>query len=288
MRYYPLFVLIGSLLLSSCSIKEGDVKLSPFSRDFIESYIDNYPKYYVPNLDELYMYVSQDKDYYYMSVWGDETPKRPIFNSWYPFTLSRYLGKVFVGGKPVYVGGPLKSIFYKARYHRASPIQGEPCEYDPIEWHITIRKTDTTYCCMKSSTSNPYSSISVIDSIALKYYKPSIMTGDEVYPPRDLDKVARPTFSYEESQELINTRYSFKERLPLDKCITIGLLVDKKGNASLYKVEEKSGIKRFDKEALRMAKEICNYPFRPAQIRGQDVNTIYYLCFCDKGLMNLW
>lgn len=288
MRYYPLLILIGSLLLFSCSSIEGDVELSPFTQNIIESYIDNYPKYYLSNLDEMYMYVSQDKDYYYMSLWGDETPREPIFNSLYPFTLRRYLGKVLVGNKPVFVGGPLKSIFYKAQYHRASPIQGEPCEYDPFEWHITIRKNDTTYCGMKSNTSSPFFSVSTIDSIALKYYKPSIMSEDEVYPPRDIEIVARPTFSFEESQELINTKYSFKDRLPLDKIITISLLVDKNGTASIYKVEDKSGIKRFDKEALRMAKEICDYPFRPAQIRGQNVNAIYYLCFCDKGLMNLW
>ena len=282
MRCSSVLVLFCSCIVSCHSAITGEVELSSFSTEIVESYYNCYPRIYMEEPDEIYFRVSLDKEYYYLDVWGDAISDRE-----YPFTLRHYLGKTIVCNKPIFVGGPVKSIFYKAARHRASPIKGILCEYDPFVWRIAIRKCDTTYCLMKSNSNSPYVNVNIIDSIALKYFEPSIMTGDEIYPNYDLDKVAAPPFSYEERMKLIEDRYSFTSVLPKNKSISIDLIIDKNGNASFYKIEEKSGIKCFDQEALRMANEICEYQFRPAQIRGENVNTIYNLYFCGKGLMFL-
>ena len=277
-------ILAGAFLLSCCSPSKVEVELSPFAEDIIASYCENYSKAFLfKNPDEIYLQLSEDSEYYYLSIWGDEVHNA----NQYPFTLRKYVGKAFVADKPVYVSGSLNSIFYKAQRHRPTPIKGDICEYDPLEWTVTIRKCDTTYCLMKSRSSYPAISVQVVDSVALKYFKPSIMTGDEIYSNQDLDVVAYPFISYEERQELIESKYRFKEQLPLNKVIIIDLVVDKNGNASFYKVTKKSGRKHFDEEALRMAKDICKYQFHPAIIRGQNVNTFYSLTFYDKGLMFL-
>ena len=283
MRYYSVFVLVCTFLVSCNSAISGDVELSPFCTEIVESYCNCYPRVYVKEPAEIYLSVSFDKEYCYLNIWGDNS----TIDKEYPFSLRNYLGRTSVCNKPVFVGGPVKSIFYKATRHRASPIKGEVCEYDPFEWRIAIRKCDTTYCLMKSNSNSPFVNVSIIDSIALKYFKPSIMTGDEIYPNYDLDIVATPPFSYEERVNLIADRYSFIEVLPNNKSIVVDLIIDKNGNASLYNIEKKSGIKHFDQEALRMAKDICEYKFRPAQIRGENVNTIYVLCFHEKGLVFL-
>lgn len=278
-------LLFVSLLLSGCSMAEGDVVLTPFSQAVIQSYSRNYCQLYMKDPDVLFINVYDDQEYSYLYVWGDQKADKEE----YPFTIDHYLGYTRVNKRPIFVSGPLHSFFYKAKRYQTSPFNGYPCEYDPFEWRIAIRKNDTTYCLMKSNSNSPYVKNEVVDSVALKFYGPSIMTGEEVYTDSDLSPfgVAHPTLSYEERQQLIKTKYCFDDPLPLNKRIIINLLVDKNGYASIHDVEEKSGIKRFDKEAIRMSNEICGYRFTPAQIRNQNVNSIYSLYFCNKGLFGL-
>lgn len=278
-----LFVVM--LLLSGCSMANEGVVLTPFSQAVIQSYSNHYCQVYMKDPEILFISVHDDKEYSYLIVWGEQDADREEF----PFTFKHYLGRTLVNKRPVFVSGPRRSFFYKARRHHSFPFKGILCEYDPYEWRIAIRKNDTTYCQMKSNNNSLDFDDEIVDSVALMFYEPSIMTGDEVYTNSDLSPfgVAHPSLSYEERQQLIITKYRFDDPMPLNKSIIINLFVDKNGYASIHDVEKKSGIKRFDKEALRMSKEICDYHFNPAQIRNHNVNSIYSLYFCDKGLFSL-
>ena len=277
--------IICSFIISACSNNKECVEVSRFCEDLIGAYCDSYRNVFKEEPSELYMVAATDKEYQYLDLWGDNREKGDI----YPFCLKNYLGRVVVNHRPVLVCGPGSTIFYHGKMHRASPINGRVVEYDPLMWHIVIRKRDTTYCLMKSRSNYPAVNVNIVDSIALSYFSPSIMTGSEVYENSELDVCARPaSFSYEESLILLKTKYRFTDRLPKNKEIWIDLLIDKEGHASIFHIDQKSRIKCFDNEAMRMASDICNYQFRPAQIRGQNVNTLYHLWFVDEGLRYLW
>ena len=247
--------------------------------------MDSYRTIFNRYPEVLFVHVNNDKDYSYMIVWGDD--KGDGVN--YHFEFKRYCGYITIGNCIVHFSGPLTNIFYKARCHYISPFKSDICEYDPLEWRIVVNKSDSTYCYMKSKSNYPCVDVSTIDSIAYHYYRPTALTGNEIYLNSDLDEIGgHPDISYEECETLTNNKYCFREQLPSNKSITIDILVDKNGNASIYKFSEKSGIKLFDNDALEMAQDICKYRFKPARIRGQDVNSIRSLSFYGKGLDSLW
>lgn len=272
-----ILICFNFIMMSCCLQTENDVVLSPFCQALIESYSDQYYSFYQKEPGALFLDIKERGEYFYLYVWGDESNNPRD----YPFVFHKYLGTASVDNKPVFVNGPKSSLFYSASgYHHWSGKE-DLCEYDPIEWKVAIRKSDTTYCLMKSGINTPSINVSILDSVALCYFDQSSMTGEEIYQGGELDDF--PKIASEVPLEQLKSRFCFKEPLPQGKHITINILVDKTGRATILEFEERSGTKSYDEEAMKIARDICNYTFVPARIRGEYVNAIYSLCFWDTG-----
>ena len=262
--------------------KNCNVVLEDFTKELISLYVDDIENLNAKNRkDEIIIISVADTLYYYLSVFANNSKG-------YKFCREDFVGQTLHLGHLIRVFGDESSIFYSVNVQIKTK---EKCndnyvEYDPNVWRIRLHN-DQSFCKMKTYKGAVNNDISVIQSLAEKYFGTSntFLEDNDIYHSIDVE-IAPIFFLGEDSlRQLISSNFKIKsDNVQGNIPIVVDILIDKNGKASLKGIIRSSNNMEIDNEALRVSEIVCQYEFVPASHRGEKVNATFPVLFLRRDI----
>lgn len=123
--------------------------------------------------------------------------------------------------------------------------------------------------------------------MAKKFFRVSYNTGNEVFKSYEVENEAKFSLGDDSLRYIISSNFRIYKKRNFNKVpLIIGIVVDKKGKATLNGIIKSSNDSELDNEAIRVAEIICKYDFIPASHRGEKVSTIYPVIFLKNDIVH--
>jgi hypothetical protein len=262
----------------------NNVVLTDFTKELISVYINDVGNLNAKNRkDEIIITSTTDTSYYYLSVFANNSKE-------YKFCREDFVGQTSHLGHLIKVFGDENSIFYFIKHKIKGQMKCKEIvtEYDPNEWFICFNK-DKSFCKMKTHKVTANGDLSAIQSLAEKNFRVSDTTikrnDNEVYQSHEVENSPKFLWGEDTLRHIISTNFKIHKQGNFGKIpIVIGLIVDKKGHATLNGIIKSSNDIELDNEAVRVAEIICQYEFTPALHRGQNINSTYSVVFLKSDI----
>jgi len=268
----------------SCQTKHENttVTLTDFTKDLISLYLDD-----IENID-----AKNRKDEIIITTYTDELSYNLYIHSndsnSYKYCAEDFIGDTLYLGHLIRVFGDRNSIFYSVNGKGKRKCSGIIDCYDPNIWSICLYR-DLSFCKMRTSKLTFEEDISLIQDLAGKYFNiPETVPeyDNYLYEYWNVEVEASLPFSEDSLRSFISSNFNIKRGVnttKLPNVFTVYITVNKNGGA-LFKEIESSGNKIVDREAIRVAKQICLHKFTPAIHRGEKVNSVYYINFFKEDI----
>ncbi len=264
----------------SCQAKKENVSLTDFTKELISMYINDLDNLEAKNRkDEIIIISIADTLHYYLSVFSNDSKS-------YTFCREDFIGQTLHLGHLIRVFGNESSIFYsvKEQIKTKKRCDDNFTGYDPSVWQVCIYK-DQSFCKMRTYRVTPNEDISAIQSLAEKYFKASETMGNEVYQSHEVENDPKFLLGEDSLRQIISSNFKIHKQGNWGKVpLVVGIIVDKKGKATLKGIIKSSNDIELDNEAVRVAEIICQYDFIPASHRGEKVNAIYPVVFLRNDI----
>lgn len=272
-------IIFITFILSSCQERDN-IELTDFTKELVALYISDTDNANVKNRkDEIIIISTMDTLFHYLSIFAND-------NKAYVFCREDIVGQTIYLGHSIRVFGVQSSSFYSIKegpeIHKT--CRNNSIEYDPSIWHICFRK-DMSFYKMRTYKVSPYEDISAIQRLAEKYFEVSEIIYDDIYQSYEVEN--EPTFILGEDslRHIISSNFNVYKQGNFGKNpLVVGIIIDKKGRASLSGIIKSSNDTELDDEAIRVAKIICQYDFIPASHRNEFVNVIYPIVFLKNDI----
>lgn len=270
--------------MSCKDYKNNNIQLPDFTQEIISTYINDTNNLSAKNRkDEIILISTTDTQDYCLSIFANDPQA-------YKYCRNDFVGQILYLGHKIRIFGDQTSIFYSVQELKPQkPCNNEFIEYDPNVWQICLNK-DLSFNKMRSFKVNPNENISIIKNIVEKHFKPSYTTNNkidsDIYPFSDVEIPPQFKAGEDSLRDLISSNFNVKRKNIDSKVIaSVGVVVDKEGNAILDGIIKSSNDIEIDNEALRVAQIITQYKFNPASHRGEKVNSIYPIMFLKKDIL---
>lgn len=266
----------------SCQVNSGDnnIVLTDFTKDLISLYINDTLNIDVKyRKDEIIVTAVEDTAYHYLSVFANNRKE-------YKYCGEEYIGQTLYLGHSVRVFGDENPMFYSVteRIKKQKRSKVDYSIYDPNVWQICFNK-DESFNKWRTYKTTPNEDISEIHKLAVKYFKASQTTTNDIYKSYEVEN--EPIFVLGEDvlRELIASNFTKHKQGNFDAIpLAVNIIVDEKGKATFKEIVKSSNDTELDNEAIRVAKIICQYDFIPASHRGETVKAIYPILFLRSDI----
>ena len=271
----------------TCQVKKenSNVELIDFTKELISIYINDPDNLEAKNRkDEIIIISVEDTMHYYLSIFANNSKT-------YKYCREDFIGQTSYLGHIIKIFGDGNSIFYsvKDRIKTTKRHNANYIEYDPTVWQICLYKNQS-FCKMKTYKVSANEDISIIQNLVEKYFNVSDTIHErnenEIYQSYEVENKPKFLLGEDSLRHIISSNFNIHKKGNFGKiAIVVGIIVDKKGKATLNGIIKSSNDIKLDSEAMRVAEIICRYEFIPALHRGQKVNAIYPIVFLKNEII---
>jgi hypothetical protein len=269
----------------SCLAKKenNNVVLTDFTKELISLYINDVENLNAKNRKDGVIIISvTDTSYYYISVFANNGKE-------YKFCREDFVGQTLYSGHLIRVFGDTSSIFYSVNGKIKSQKQCNDnfTEYDPNVWQNCLYK-DKSFCKMKTYNVSVYEDITAIQNLSEKYFGVSNVPfyNDYIFGNTEVEIAPKFALGEDSLRRLLASNFKKKQYNGQSKIpVTVDIVIDKNGKATLKGIAKSSNDTKIDKEALRVAEIVCQYEFTPATHRGEKVNAVFSVMFLQKDII---
>ncbi len=266
----------------SCQAKKenSNVVLTDFTKELVSMYINDIENLNAKNRkDEIIIISVTDTLHYYLSVFANNSKE-------YKFCREDFVGQTLYLGHLIRIFGNENSIFHsvKEKVKKQKKCKDDFSFYDPIIWQVCFYK-DQSFCKMRTYKVTANEDISAIQSLAEKYFKVSETIENELYQSHEVENEPKFILGEDSLRYIISSNFNVHKQGNFGKVpLVVGIIIDKKGKATLKGIIKSSNDIELDNEAIRVTEIICQYDFIPASHRGENVNAIYPVVFLRNDI----
>jgi len=280
-RRFGIILMIGSFISCKANKENNNIFLTDFTKELISLYINDIENLNAKNRkDEIILISSSDTYNYYLSAFANNSKE-------YKFCREDLVGQTLHLGHLIRVFGDKSSMFYSInkKINKQKRCKDNYIEYDPNVWQVCFYK-DKSFCRMRTYKVTPNEDISEIQSLAEKYFKVSDTIFNEVYQSSEVENQPQFILGEDSLRKIISSNFKINKQGTFGKIpLVVGIIVDKKGKATLKGIIKSSNDNELDKEAIRVTEIICQYDFIPATHRGETVNANYSIMFFNEDII---